>query len=117
MASEKVQVIYGNYNNIARELVDFGLVDERGRAVGVNVFKAEHELMIDPNPRGYGYIGIPGYYFVGLCQPARNGKDYGSTQGERRFATAAERDEYVERSVADTRKRYGRKYGKAGAAA
>lgn len=81
----------------------FGTFDRLGREIGVNVYTFEADYEASENRWGYTYQ--PGHYFVARCQSSRNGSDYNSSQDEKHFRTAEERDAYVTKRIADSRKK------------
>lgn len=102
--------------NVETRRIDFGLVDERGRAIGVLVTTYEVDATPVPAEQRYGgYDMEPGHYFVAYVHATRNGEHFGALQRSGYFTTERMRDAYVADRVAAARKRYTRLAAKAGA--
>lgn len=91
------------------EAIDFGLVDEKGRAVGVVVMRAPVE-MVESGNNGYDYP--PGKGFTADVMAARNGNTYGAINPFIFFPTEEEREAWIAKRVAGAKRRYVKKYGK-----
>ncbi len=89
---------------------DFGFTDQKGRAVGLRIERAEVEFY--PSGSSYGYTRAPGHYFRADGHATRAGKKYGASQDYKYFATAAERDVWIAKRIEDCRKAYARKFAK-----
>ena len=100
---------------VERDDVDFGIRDERKRAVGgwylirpiTYVAKTEAEL----SQRYFSYYtATPGDYFSVAYQATRNGESYGSCNPSESFATIEEARAFGAKQLEKMRKRYARKY-------
>lgn len=108
-------VIRRGSNTEYRRQVNFdGIVDERGRAVGVSVITDVDEYRLPTeDDQLYGracHHHAPGVYFTVRVMPTRNGVTYGAIQPRHLFATETERDAHIAAAVESTRKRYARKF-------
>jgi hypothetical protein len=90
--------------------ISFGLLDGKRREVGINVTTWQQEATEIPGATT-GCVREPGFYFCAYCHPTRDRKPFGALQSYWHFRTAVERDAYIERRVASTRKRYSKLYG------
>lgn len=91
--------------------VEFGVVDERGRTVGIKVSTWTEIWELQPEGVGYCYaFGTPGVKLMAYVQMTRGGEAYGASQRSKQFTTAAERDIVVAKAVADSRKRALKRY-------
>lgn len=97
--------------NASAEHVDFGVVDAKGRTLGAIVIKSESTVTIfDDEPhdaRQWGAIrhrDDAGLWYRAKVQAAKNGASFGASQAGDYFRTEAERDAYVARRLADSRK-------------
>lgn len=89
--------------------VDFGMTDERGRAVGFVVHRWTLETTPAPAGQVSGGLREPGTWFVvGTC-PTRNGKEFGASTRLGEYRTADERDREAARRTEAARKRYAKK--------
>jgi hypothetical protein len=127
--------LYNMNQNIARtedattEIIGFGQLDGKGRELGLSVRKSAVAVCLGPlvhlawargrlecpdlyttathaySPQGRGYDLAPGLYYYADCQATRAGESYGASQGGRIFATEAERDAFMAKRLAESRKR------------
>jgi hypothetical protein len=97
--------------------VDFGLVDERSRRIGVDIvdWKSARRAAT-PEEGPDGSIAHPdslGHWFRASVRVTRNGERFGSGYNECSFRTEAERAEWIPKAVEAIRKRMARKYAPA----
>lgn len=95
--------------NDSREVVGFGVADEKGREHGAVIRRYEHDLVpfeFDPKTpwRTQGMSLPVGHYFLVVVTAARGGKAFGASQSENWFATAEDREVYITERVARMRK-------------
>ncbi len=89
--------------------VDFGIQDEKGRAVGTIVVRSV-AVYVPAVPDADGYISsysrcLPGTYFVAEVQLTRDGRAFGASQATRQFGTVEEREAYIAKYLVETPKR------------
>jgi len=106
---KKHKVISQTNNTV--EHIDFGLMDERGRAVGINVYRGEMETV----PPDDGDICIlmsleHGTLFAGRTCITRDQEPYGATQALKYFQTEKEREQALRKKVKQAQARMNRKY-------
>ena len=96
-----------------KQLIDFGITDEKGRALGLIVIKAV-ETRIELPEDGDCYYRVDalglGSYPAAYAISARDGAMFGSSQRWNTFATTDERDAYIEKRISETRARYAKKF-------
>lgn len=101
-----------NETNRNKEVIEFGVADEKGRTIGVEVITTEFDFVEVEGD--YGYTLTSGAHkFFGNVMMTRGGKTFGASQRSSMFDTAAERDAYVARRIAASKKNALKKYGKA----
>ena len=116
-------------------ITGFGQLDGKGRKLGLSVRKSTLAVQYGPvahvswsralpsgrlvecadlytegelaySPAGAGGFGRQvGLYYTASCHATRAGQTFGACQPERLFDSAAERDAYVAKRLADSRKR------------
>lgn len=91
------------------EKYGFGVADKYGREIGliVSTYEAEYAERTDGGTSGWAIA--PGRYFVARCQAARNGESYGASQGGHHCTTEEERDAYIAKRIAASRKQAAKK--------
>jgi hypothetical protein len=112
VATEKTTPVEGH------DVVDFRVVDQKGRAVGMSRAITYTELTLctekpeSPWPR-IREVGKPTKFFTGRAHQTRNGKQYGGSFvvvfGETREACACELDKRIERARKAAAKKWGAK--------
>ena len=88
--------------------IDFGIKDEKGRAVGVVVMRADCEMVESENNYGYDYP--PGSGYTADVMAARNGSTYGAINPFIYFPSEEAREAWIAKRVDGTKKRYLKKY-------
>lgn len=83
----------------------FGVFDAKKREIGCRIVTLETEFYIDADHSDSGYRMEPGRYFSANIQATRSGVEYGASQSWEHFKTEAERDAYIAKRIADSRKR------------
>ena len=91
------------------EYVETGLRDKFGREIGLNIHRAQSNLV---EKSGLAWYMEPGYYFSVRLQPARTKCDYGAFQSIKFFPDAETREKYIERYVTKFEQRMNNKFGK-----
>lgn len=86
-------------------LEEFDAHDKRGRRIGVLVSTWTAEYTPVPADTACAYGRAAGTYYLAEVQATRNGQRYGACQPYAHFETIAERDAYIARRIADSRKR------------
>lgn len=109
-------------------ITGFGQLDGKGRELGLSVRKSTLAVQYGPvahvswlhgrlecpdlfTQDGLAYSPVQGWrqpiglYYVAECHATRAGQTFGACQPERLFDSAAERDAYVAKRLADSRKR------------
>jgi len=96
--------------------VDLGLLDEKGRAIGLRVSRYRVTYRNPPQAGESGRIGcwyiVPeGFeldvtYWAVNCQVTRNGRSYGASQPRQLFKSEAEREAFIAKRIKTTRARY-----------
>lgn len=89
----------------APQIIDFGICDNRGRALGTIVYNAvfEHVEIANPTHCYYTHV-MPGTYFAFRVHSTRNGKPFGAWQKDRLFTTEAERAAAIAKYIAAAKK-------------
>lgn len=82
-----------------------GLVDPKGRQLGVHVDSMEVEFTALPETATSGFAQEPGLWFAAQVSQMRAGRLYGASQPTQYFRTAAERQAYVDRRRRDVEAR------------
>jgi len=93
------------------EYVPFDLVDEKGRTVGARVH-IDRDVYIphtDETRKSATWSVKPGTYYVAWVWPTRNTKRF-RNRSEKWFPTYEEADEYINKTLARSRKRSEEKY-------
>jgi len=101
------------YNNEAKKYgfdhasvhVPFNFVDAKNRRIGCVVSTWRDEYVEAPADAKSGHDIEPGTYYVAVVHASRDGKSYGAYPGGCRVKTLSERSAYIERRIADSRKR------------
>ena len=86
----------------------FGVFDGKGKEVGARAYSCTTEFV--PNGQADGYVSVPGVYYFANVQMTRGGSDFGASHRAHRFDTAAERDTYIVKQMAVSRKNAVKKY-------
>jgi hypothetical protein len=97
------------------EFVDFGIADNKGRAIGMKVTKGLHEITI-ADAQDSSYYIIDSAFGLGTrpavnVRTTRNGAGYGAGQGWMTFASEENREAYIAKRIAQSRKAYEKKFG------
>ena len=86
----------------------FGVCDAKGREIGAMAHSSTEEFAA--NGKTSGYSSVPGVYYFGHVHMIRGNAEFGASHGDRRFDTAAERDDYLVKQMAVSRKNALKKY-------
>lgn len=103
MAYRKVR----NETEWNRAHVDLGLLDQRGRAIGVVINRRELDLVEIPDAE-WGYKLPAGHYHGAIVEVARNGHSFGASQSEHLASSEAELNAYIAKRISGARTRYER---------
>lgn len=90
--------------------IGYGINDDKGREVGIFAVAFEATFTENPSKEGYNRWMVPGHYFVAHVRTTRGGQSFGALQFDNYFATAAERDAYIAKRIADGRKQATKKF-------
>jgi hypothetical protein len=117
---ERVATYANQTSEYLRENIDFGIVDEKGRAVGMRITKwqarirketykadprfSQRESAIDKFEDGQPVFGFK-------LHATRGGVCYGALQASHYAATQDEAAAMIEKKISASRKRYANKYG------
>lgn len=86
--------------------IDFGMMDEKGRRLGCEIFLSVETFTPAPDGAVCYYCDIrPDTYFAFKPQATRNGKPFGATQSTRRCMTEAEREAAIATYINGARNR------------
>jgi len=87
------------------EFHQFDANDAKGRIVGCRIQR--EVLVYDYNTpdQNYGYSQPAGTYFCWMGRATRSGKDFGAIQPNHHCATEQEREEQIEKYLANAQKR------------
>jgi len=96
-----------------KALVDFGITDRKGRAIGAQIATWEAEYVPvaadqadkDYGPEGWYINRQPGRYYGFRPWATRNGKHYGAMQPSYLYATTEEREAAIAKYLDSARKR------------
>lgn len=92
-----------NTTKTVRTVTNFDSKDAKGRVIGCRADAYEVDFVeVAPGETG-GRMPV-GHYFVADVAATRDGVRYGACQPDRYFATAEERDAFIAKRVADSRK-------------
>lgn len=95
------------------EIHDFGVVDNKGRAVGALVYRATVEYAVDPAPSVWGGCTIdPGVWFTWCGMATRDGAGFGACQETHFCATPADREAQVMKYLKGASARAVRQWGR-----
>lgn len=98
------------------DLLDTGLVDEKGRKVGF--FVTRWTAVVTEAPADSWHIGYLDQYAVGTTlylarvTAARGSNAYGASQPDLRYTTVEQRERDIAKRLAGGKARYTKKYGK-----
>ena len=98
-----------NITEKASRSISFGIVDDKGREMGVSVttFTAEHT----PSAMdGCGYTLAAGTWYCAWTKATRNGNGFGPSTGEIHARTPKERDTLLAKRIEGARARYVKQY-------
>lgn len=87
------------------EYVHFNFFDVKCRKVGVLVSRFTATVTEVESAERYHAKMEPGLYYVATVQAARNGYPYGCSQPRNFFNTEEEREIFISKRIADSRKR------------
>lgn len=88
-----------------RQEIDFGLVDAKGRKLGVIAYVREwDQVPVEDQSVGYGCIQAPGHYFSGVVQGTRDGVQFGAITRSVSGATREEVEAGIARRIETARK-------------
>jgi hypothetical protein len=91
------------------ENVEFGVTDNKGRALGARVITREVEMVELLPDQQSCYLSLePGRWFTLQVHQTRNGSDFGAGHRARYFRTAAERDAAQVKYLIDAKRRVAR---------
>lgn len=91
-------------SNTAPASVSFAAQDAKGRKMGALIQTFTSTFEAKDAGATWGSTRAPGSYFGAWVQASKDGKHWGSSQAERYFPTAAERDAFVARRLRDMEK-------------
>ena len=96
-----------NYHKDCDEVIDFGILDQKGRRIGVHIWYFEVDFVGLPGEWEHSfYVHMaPGHYLGACMQATRDGKCYGASQKDSHFLTGEERDTAVNKYLLNARKR------------
>lgn len=93
---------------------DFGILDEKGRKVGVTYTVIQYVSRLreeDDTQRSYWILPFADtVHYVATVSPTRNGQRFGATQCGKHVLAFEEASVEVDRRIEGTRKRYAKKY-------
>lgn len=95
---------------ISNELVDFGMRDEKGRAIGARRVISRVEYVAAGEGARSGYNRAPGVWYVVHVQPTRDGEKYGAIGAYDYLRDRDDAELVVNVMLQRTRGRYERKY-------
>lgn len=91
--------------------IGYGINDDKGREVGIRAVAFEATFTENPAEDGdIRWTMVPGHYFAAYVRTLRGGEKFGAVQSNNYFATAAERDAYIAKRIADGRKQAIKKF-------
>jgi hypothetical protein len=94
------------------QVIDFGLVDQKGRKIGMEIYTWEQDFVEVPQDSTSWYRIPVGHYFIVRGSATRDGQVFGAYQYPIEFKTIEERDAYIEKRIASTKKRYEKTFKK-----
>ena len=101
--------------DIVKTTHNFGIQDEKGREIGAIITTFLVTRILKDNQEDSGYICDPkhiGTHIAYRAQATRNGKQFGASQYENWCETEQERNEKIEKYLADAQKRASKKLAK-----
>jgi len=102
-----------NRETTSRRQIDFGVKDEKERAVGIKVVLGTAKSKERTTEGSYHQLDIPcGRLFTAWIMITRNGEEYGAMSTTQYFKTEESRKAVVAKRVEAARKRMLRKYRK-----
>ena len=87
--------------NDKKEIVNFGLMDNRNREIGAEISTYEADFTELPETACAWYSQEAGHYYGLRCWATRNGKTYGAIQPNQFFKTVTERDAALTKYLAN----------------
>lgn len=96
---------------LTRSVTDFGVTDDRGRAVGALVVISTVEFVPIPEGQTWGYRVDAGKYVEVNTQAQRGGKRFGASTATKLFANRSEADEHAAGYLDRAAKRASKKWG------
>ena len=114
MEEDKMTTLYDkDYTELSSGGTDFGICDQKGRAVGYHwrIFKVIYTAV--PEGRRSGYIspnGLPLEHLEVAAFPTRDGKHYGASSGNMHCLTEAEAQAIIAKRTAAAHKRDTKKF-------
>jgi len=106
-----VRTITENYKKDHDNVVDFGVLDSRGRLIGAHIYFFEIDFIKVPEDWKHVYYVhmLPGHYLGARMQATRDGKSFGSSQNDSYFHTEEERNAAVAKYLLNAHARAHRK--------
>jgi hypothetical protein len=101
------QIDFENEKQVCRRRVGFRVYDTKRREFGLMYRISQVEVLPLPEGKmsGYPWSRPYGWYFQVATQSARGPRPFGPSQPYKYFATLEEAEQWVEKRVADSRKR------------
>lgn len=96
-------------SNQTSEVVDFGILDNRRRRVGVSVLRADALFTELEAGATFGYVKAYGP-FAACVTATRNGERFGASQGFEYFDSAEDREAFIAKRIKGTKARYSKLY-------
>lgn len=102
-----MRTITSNYKRDHDDVVDFGLLDQKGRRIEAHIYFFEINFVEVPGDWEHPYYihMSPGHYLGARMQATRNDKEFGASQYDSYFHTEEERDAAVAKYLLSARKR------------
>jgi hypothetical protein len=108
----KIKTDVRNVTEQSVNKIDLGIVDQKNRKIGIEIWVWEQDYVELPeNATSWWEIPVGHYFMVKACV-TRNGDIFGALQPDLEFKTAKERDAYIEKRIASTKKRYEKTFKK-----
>lgn len=110
----EIRTTWKQVDKIQTQIIEFGVRDPKGRAVGMAVWRSEVEFTEIPAEQSWGYRTSPGRYFRVEVSITRDGKPFGASSASsgEDFTTEAERAAWIEARVERSRKAMTKKFGR-----
>lgn len=94
------------YANPKYEYIGFDNVDAKGRKIGCVIERTTAEFKAEPSSQYHAYFSDKwlGVSFTACVEATRNGQRYGASQSTSHFRTEAEREAFIAKRIAASRK-------------